>query len=312
LIKASVRSAVRQSLAAGVTTVGDITRSPEQVRPLLRESPLRAVSFGEVIAVGKLRAQLRTALADASDACATSPTLRIGVSPHAPYTVEPDGLRACADQARGAGLPLAIHLAETIDEAMFTTEHRGDLRSYLERLGVWDEHVPCPHARPIDLAAATGLLTDTTVLAHANYLSDAEIGVLAGAGSHVVYCPRTHAAFGHPPHRYRAMLAAGINVCVGTDSLASTPSLSILDELRWLHANRHDCDPATLLEMGTLRGARALAWDDDVGSLGIGKAADFAVVPLDPVGPADPVVNVLSSACEVVATYVAGDRIEYR
>ncbi len=309
-IKAAVRSGIRQSLAAGVTAVGDITRLPELVRPLLREAPLRAVSFGEVIAVGSMRSHLAAALTAATDAAAVSPSLRIGVSPHSPYTVEPDGLRKCAERAQALGLPLAVHLAETDEEAAFTTEHRGELKSYLARLQVWDDAVPCPQRRPVQLAADTGLLIHTTVIAHANYVTDTEILQLADAGAHVVFCPRTHAAFGHAPHRYRDMLDAGVNVCVGTDSLASSPSLSVLDELRWLHGTAGGPDPHTLLGMGTIRGARALGWDDAIGSLTTGKSADFAVVALDPHGPPDPVENILCGERAVTATYVRGELVE--
>jgi cytosine/adenosine deaminase-related metal-dependent hydrolase len=72
------------------------------------------------------------------------------------------------------------------------------------------------------------------LLAHVNYADDADLELLAGSSASVVYCPRTHAFFGHAPHRYREMLARGINVCLGTDSLASNDTLSILDEMRFL------------------------------------------------------------------------------
>lgn len=308
-VREAVRSAVRQSLAAGVTTVGDITRQPEFVRPLLAKNVLRTVSFGEVLGIGGLRTELPARLAAAMDSAAATNRLRIGVSPHAPYTVEPDGLRLCSCRAREAALPLCIHVAETPDEVAFTTARVGPLREYLERLGVWDDAVPCPGLRPVELLSACGLLGPQTLLAHANYVSDDDIRRIAEAGASVAYCPRTHAAFGHPPHRFREMLAAGIPVCVGTDSLASNPSLSVLDELRHLHRVHPDVPASTLLAMGTCHGAQALGWNARVGSLEPGKDADFAVIPLAAEGPAHPVANVLASTLPPCATYVLGERV---
>ncbi|MBN1511813.1 MAG: amidohydrolase family protein [Phycisphaerae bacterium] len=309
LVGEAVRSAVRQSLAAGVTTVGDITRRPESVRPLLAKSALRVVSFGEVLGIGRLRAEFLAKLTAAIDSTAATDGLRIGLSPHAPYTVEPDGLRLCARRAREAALPLCIHVAETPDEEAFTTARVGPLREYLERLGVWDDAVPCPGLRPVELLSACGLLGPRTLLAHANYVSDDDIRRIAEAGASVAYCPRTHAAFGHPPHRFRDMLAAGIPVCIGTDSLASNPSLSVLDELRHLHRVHPDVPASTLLAMGTCHGAQALDWNTRVGSLEPGEDADFVLVTRAADGPADPVANVLASTTSPRATHVFGEPV---
>ncbi len=308
-VREAVRSAVRQSLAAGVTTAGDITRQPEFVRPMLAEGAIRVVSFGEVLGIGTLRKNLPAKLAAAVDSSAVTDRLRIGISPHAPYTVEPDGLRLCARRARESALPLCIHVAETQDEEAFTTAGVGPARDYLERLGVWDGASACPGLRPVELLSACGLLGPRTLLAHANYVSDDDIRRIADAGAGVAFCPRTHAAFGHPPHRFRDMLATGIPVCVGTDSLASNPSLSVLDELRHLHRAHRDVPGSTLLAMGTCHGARALGWNAQVGSLEPGKDADFAIIPIAADGSGDPVTNVLASTLPPRATYVLGERV---
>ncbi|UCG15385.1 MAG: amidohydrolase family protein [Phycisphaerales bacterium] len=327
-IEASVRAGLRESAASGVTVLADVTRRPEVVRRLLADGPLRALSFGEVIAVGRIRGELTSRLDAAAGVGApghvggsrpadSSCLLRIGISPHSPYTVEPDGLRACAARAGETALPLCVHLAETAEEEMFTVggtaiegaaPERGPLQKYLKRLDVWDDAVPCPRRRPVELAAECGLLRNDTVLAHANFVSDADIQIIAESGAHVAYCPRTHRAFGHPPHRFREMLGARINVCVGTDSLASNPSLSVLDELRFLRREFPHVPPQTLLRMGTLNGARALGWDERIGSLRPGKDADIVAVPYDTSGPTDPLVNVLTSTLAPAAAYVRGIR----
>jgi len=277
----AVRAGIAQSLAAGVTTIGDITRRPPWSRKALAASPIRAVSFGEVIAMGRLRAQLNERLEAAASIEHQSDRVRIGISPHAPYTIEPDGLRACGDRARLMNAPLCIHLAETAEEATFTRSRGDRFKEFLQEMGIWDEGVPQADCSPVELCRATSVLGPRTVIAHGNYLSDGDMMIIAECGSSLAYCPRTHHAFAHPPHRFGEMLRAGINVCIGTDSLASNPSLSILDELRFLRRRHPDVVAHELLAMGTIRGAVALGYDDEVGSLTVGKAADLVVIPIE-------------------------------
>ena len=124
-----------------------------------------------------------------------------------------------------------------------------------------------------------------TLFAHGNYLPTTAVVPQNAA---VVYCPRTHAAFGHPPHPFREFLARGVRVAVGTDSLASNPDLDVLAEIRFLHRLYPDVPGAVLLRMATLSGAEALAWADETGSLTPAKSADLVVVPLTPGDDADP------------------------
>ncbi|MCH7925000.1 MAG: amidohydrolase family protein [Planctomycetes bacterium] len=307
-IQSAVEEGIEQSLAAGVTTVGDITHVPAWTRESLAQSAIRAVSYGEVIAIGTRRNLLDQRLSAAADRSWETARLRIGISPHAPYTVEPDGLRACAERAAEQKAPLCMHLAETADEERFTGERTGTLADYLRDLGVWDDAIPLAGCGPTELADRTGVLGATTVVAHANYVSDGDITLLAKSGASVAYCPRTHDAFGHPRHRFRDMLQAGVNVCVGTDSLASNPSLSVLDELRFLRRARPDVAAEELLAMGTLHGARGLGFADEIGSITIGKLADLAVIPLGS-GVEEPRWDrMLDNNTAPIAVYISGIR----
>lgn len=277
---AAVGAGAAQSLAAGVTTVGDITRCPAWTRAELTHAPLRVVSFGEIIALGPVRHVLAERIAAATAMDMAGERLHVGLSPHAPYTVEPDGLRACAAAARTNRMALCIHLAETREEELFTDSAAGPLAAFLKGMGLWDDVVPAARCSPVALAEACGLVTPRTILAHANYVCDDDIATVARRGAHVAYCPRTHAAFGHAPHRFRDMLAAGVNVCLGTDSLASNPSLSLMDEMRFLRHNFPELPAHTLLEMGTVRGASALGLAAVAGSLRAGMPADVSVWPV--------------------------------
>lgn len=274
----AMAAGLAQSVASGVTMVGDITRRPDWTRPVLAASGVAGVSFGEVISLGLDDAQLRRRIDAASAGEHTSGRLRAGISPHAPYTVEPDAMRACAARAAAAEMPLCMHLGETADEELFTRSGGGPFRDYLRRFGVSEAEFPAAGVDPVELAKATGVLGPQTILAHVNYVSDRDIGIIAASGSSVAYCPRTHAAFGHPPHRFRDMLAAGVNVCLGTDSLASNPSLSILEETRFLRRRHADVDANTLLAMATAHGAKALGLADQAGALSVGRSADIAVL----------------------------------
>ena len=306
-VEQAMRIGIEQSMSAGVTTVGDITRFPHWTRKILSASPIRAVSFGEVTATGTQRDRLGERLERAASPEHRTPRMHIGISPHAPYSIEPSGLQACAARAREIGAALCIHLAETADEREFTCHREGPFVEYLRELGVWDGAVPLAGCPPVELASRTGLLGRRTIVAHANDVTDHDIERLAFTGTSVVYCPRTHNAFGHPPHRFREMIAAGINVCVGTDSLASNPTLSILDELRFLRREHPDVKPEEILAMGTRRGALALGFQHEVGTLIVGAAADIAVIPLDDVSPAAGWSSIFESFEPPVAVFSSGE-----
>jgi cytosine/adenosine deaminase-related metal-dependent hydrolase len=275
-VTAAVGAGVRQSLAAGVTTVGDITRFPDWTRPVLGSLELQAVSFGEVIAVGNRRDTLGDRLNAALSGVGTN-RLAIGLSPHSPYTVEPDALRRCAAEANRRLLPICVHAAESREEVEFLRTGRGPMRDFLESIGVWDDRVPVPGCSPIELLDRVGLLTPRTIIAHANYVDDHDIALIARSGASVIYCPRTHAAFGHPPHRFMDMLAARINVCLGTDSLASNPTLSMLEEIECVSRSYRLQDAHDLLQMATISGVKALHLPR-TGDLAVGNLADMAVV----------------------------------
>ncbi|MFI5357719.1 MAG: amidohydrolase family protein, partial [Opitutales bacterium] len=268
---------IAQCLRFGVTCVGDITAQPAATRPVLARSPLRGVSFGEVRAMGANRALLEKRIKQATRG-AKSKGPRIGLSPHAPYSVEIPGYERCLAVARESGIPMATHLAENPAEAEFLEHQTGPFRKLWNALPWWDERIPRFAGGPIRLAKSLGLLDFPAVLAHVNCCDDDELDLLARGRASVVYCPRTSAWFGHPPHRFREMLARGVNLALGTDSCASSPDLNLLEEARLVHRLAPDVPPETLLRMITLNGARALQWDGKLGSLDPGKYADVAVL----------------------------------
>ncbi len=304
----AVERGVLQCLQFGVTTAGDISRLCDLTRPLLRQMPLRVVSYGEVTAMGKRRGLLEERIAAAIDERHAGERVRIGLTPHAPYSVEVSAYARCLEVAKAANLPLATHLAETPEEREFLAHHAGPLRAMWAQHLSWDDAVPKFAGGPIRMAHAIGLLDYPTLLAHVNDCGDDELGLLAAGRASVVYCPRTHHYFGRSPHRWREMLAAGINVAVGTDSCASSLDLNIVDDLRVLHETAPGLDVQTVWSMATSRAARALQMEGAVGKIAAGGAADFVTFAV--VG-ADPLREVLENDTRCPAgVWIAGTRID--
>ena len=299
----SIPLGVAQCLRLGVTCVGDISRHCAVSRPLLRTRPLRVVSYGEVQAMAQRRTLLEERIAAAIDDTFASDSLRIGLSPHAPYSIELDGYRRCLAIARDRGLPLATHLAETREEAAFLAGQSGPFRNLWDQIGAWDDQVPGFSGGPIRMAHEVGLLDYPTLLAHVNYCDDDEMALLSHGKASVVYCPRTHAFFGHPPHRWRAMLEAGINVAVGTDSCASSPDLNLIEELRVLRRIAPDFPASRLWEMATIRAARAIQTDSEVGTLEPEKCADMVLFAAP---TSDPLTRILDENLAPAETWIGG------
>jgi cytosine/adenosine deaminase-related metal-dependent hydrolase len=286
IAEAAVHGA-RQSLRFGVTTVGDITAHPQITRPALRTGPIRVVSFGEALGLALARPRFEASLARAIDDGEASDTLSIGLSPHAPYTVDRPGYLECLRIARDRRLPLATHLAETREEAEFLQHQRGGFRDIWQRLGSWADPVDTFAGSSIEFAKAIGLLDQPdTLLAHVNYCTDKELSILSAGRATVAFCPRTHDYFGHESHRWRDMLGRGINVAVGTDSCASSPSLNLVDDLRLLRRHHADVDSSILWSLVTVNAARGLGLSGQIGSLEARKAADVVAFPvLDDIDP---------------------------
>jgi aminodeoxyfutalosine deaminase len=277
-ITADICEGISESLRSGTTLIGDISGDGSSWNELT-EAPLRAVVFGEMLGLTKDRAERSWQAAQQwLGACQPTPTCRPGLSPHAPYSARVSLIKAAAS----AGVPLAIHLAESAAERELLEEHAGPLVSFLQELGVWDPlGLPKSPEHVIRLVATTA----PSLFVHGNYL--AATAPIPPSGT-VVMCPRTHHAFGHPTHPVRELLARGVRVALGTDGLSSNPDLSILNEMRFLHADRPDLPGEAILKMATLWGAEALGWEKECGSLEAGKSADFVVVPLANEIPGDP------------------------
>jgi cytosine/adenosine deaminase-related metal-dependent hydrolase len=269
-VQADVRNGIAESMSFGTTLLGDIAAEGATWNELTR-SKLRAVVFREMIGLSNERSlQAWKEMMYWKHDLLPSDTCRVGLSPHAPYSASAGAIRAVAWN----GYVMAVHLAETEAEIELIERRTGPFVRLLQELGAW---VPEGLAPSFDWIFRRTSRAATVLYIHGNYLPPNSPIPRNGT---IVYCPRTHAAFGHPRHPFREFLARGVRVAVGTDSLASNPDLDILAEIRFLHRLYPDMPGAMLLRMATLSGAEALGWADETGSLTPGKSADLVVVPL--------------------------------
>ncbi len=264
---------------AGVAAVGEVTNALTSAPHLAREG-ISGTLFHEIYGFTEARAgeALRLAAEARARLGPPGPGLRVAPSPHAVYSTHP----ATVEALLRAG-PASIHLSEVEDERRFTAEAAGPFAELVLRLGL-----PPGALRPFarsPVAAVAGALGPGTLVVHAVDLDDEDRALLSRSGATVVLCPRSNRhVSGRLPDLPR-LLAAGIPLAVGTDSLASSPSLAPLDELRTLRAAFPGVEPGALL---------ALAWNGAavgapaVGRLSPGAAPGVLLAPLDGPVPEDP------------------------
>ncbi len=311
--RSTVTANLRAAMASGTTLLADITTAGQSWEAVLT-APIRANVYAEVLGLSRIRGFQSSHEAwqwidQVDEAEALRAGCRIGLSPHAPYSTA----QWIYHRAAETGMPLATHLAELPEEIELLATGEGRLRTFLENLGAWPDDWEPLGPRPADYVRGGRLRQADWLIAHGTYLDSEDYWQLRpeAAPNHqrvvVVYCPRTHARFGHRPHPYREMLERGIMVALGTDSLASTASLSVLDEIRFLRRRDPEIDGSILLRMATLHGAWGLRLEGLTGSLKPGKSADLAVIPISPdLNVDDPHDLIFRSVALVRATMFAG------
>jgi cytosine/adenosine deaminase-related metal-dependent hydrolase len=300
-----------ESLRCGVTCVGDITRTGQSWR-ILKPHPIRKVCFVELISIAADPPRTLAELGQVLDDIDTDDRLIAGVSPHAPYTVTAEDLRATYELAGEAGYPWTMHCAETLEEIAFLSGTAETLPAPIQ--AGQRTHGLLPHS-----SGLRGFLEDTLdsarggLLAHANYATADDAVWMAQHNFSVAYCPRAHAYFGHAQHPYRQLMAAGSPVVLATDSRASNENLSLLEECQ--HVQQHDPDAPSadvLLEMVTIRPAESLGLSDRLGSLEVGKQADLAAFAFDPNEiDESPLDRLIRTAPAASAVWIAGRQVSW-
>jgi aminodeoxyfutalosine deaminase len=288
---AAARRGVELSLAAGVSCLADVVTDWE-AREVLLDAGVPGIAYLELIGTdlddweGGVATELERAITSAP----VTDWSRVGISPHAPYSVDERVIENLVAMARRLGVRLHVHLAEIDSEEEL----------YRSGTGVWAERVRQVARRRLTLAdrggvgmgtaefaSSLGLLTQQCHIAHGIYLDRAGRAMLAASGTVAALCPRSNLSLGQSPPPIADYLLERVPFAVGTDSLGSTRTLDPLDDVALLRTlaveagyDQPDLD-RRLLEAATLGGARAIGLDHLVGSLEVGKRADLAVFDVD-------------------------------
>ncbi|MEM9644164.1 MAG: amidohydrolase family protein [Planctomycetota bacterium] len=313
----AITQGLKESLRMGTRLMGEIATSPvEGKRSRLRESyepsesrpsesrpsesrpsesrkeeaKLDVIPFMEVIGLSQARFSERLSAAEQQ----LDQHKEAGVSPHAPYSLGWDSICDVISLAKRRELGVAMHVAETPEERQLLARGDGCLADALRAMGVWQDGVfpwtefgPA-REKPSHVDVFEPLIrelgrTKRALIVHGNDLTEREIAVIAEYPQlTVVYCPRTHAYFGHPPHPIADLLAAGVRVALGTDSRASNPDLGLWGEVQHLLRHRQDVSPDVVLGAATMNGADALG-RNELGRFQVDRGGDpgFLWVPTE-------------------------------
>lgn len=274
----ATQAAADQAAASGTVLVGDVTNTGH-AKDAVSKAGLSAVYFFEA---------LGSAMAEPPEPYARWVDGRweqSAIAAHSPYSVP--AWRMAALKKRSGDAPFAIHIAESTAEMEYVAgagEQGERLAAFLEARGVQRDELGLSAARPLAHVMATGAVDENTLLVHGVQLEPDEAAQVATSGASLCVCPRSNLGLTGSIAPVEALLAAGVNLALGTDSLASNVDLNLFNEMSVLAATLPGLDPEAIFHMATMGGARALGLADHFGCLAAGYLGTPAFVPLDNVG----------------------------
>lgn len=295
-------------LRTGTTTVADIEAVPELLPDVWSATPLRVKSLLELTGV-KSRCSAAEIVSEAAHRIDSLAYARntAGLSPHALYSTSPELLKRSAEMAREKDWLLSTHVAESEDEFEMFANRRGPLFDWLK---TQRDNSDCGGISPVEQLARQGMLSDNFLAVHANYISKSDAVLLGKHHCSVVHCPSSHEYFGHKKFPHKMLSHAGVNICLGTDSLASVRSarggtgvppvranenatankthgrdaratleLNLFSEMQSFAKANPDVPAEKILQMATINGARALRMQKQIGELTPNGFADLIALP---------------------------------
>ena len=311
------RLAMAEMLAGGVTTFADMYWFPAEVAAAVEAVGMRAVLGMVVIGFPSAYASTPAEYLDKGEAAAVAfghvDTLHWAYAPHAPYTVADETWADVARRAEATGRPIHTHVHET--------------RAEVDASVAGDRTSPSCHqsdtaSRPLANLARLGIVNRRLAAAHMVHASDEDLAAMAAAGASIIHCPSSNLKLAAGLAPVAKMIAAGVNVALGTDSAASNNGLNVLGEARLgsllakgVSGDATAVPAAAALAMATINGARAFGLDALTGSLVVGKKADVTCIQLANVVGCEPVFHPLSAvvyaACrkDVSDVWVNGRRL---
>ncbi len=321
-VKIAALAGALEGARAGVTCFGDIGRFGAAGFEALKANGLRGVLFQETefSPTGETAVEDFDKLKEKFSALKETETelVKVGISPHAPYTVSRKLFEKITDYALAENIKITVHVAESKQEKDLMEKGEGFFADLYKKLNLeWD----APRASSVEYLFQIGLLEAKPLLAHCVRVSDTDITRIAESDSSIAHCPKSNAKFGHGIAPLEKFLDARISVGIGSDSVASNNACDILEESRFAvlfarsseSKNRHTT-AKEIIETATLGGAKALRLDSQIGTLQPGKQADLAVISLADIAqqPIHDVYSALlfaSNARDIRMTMVAGEEI---
>ena len=276
---APIHEAIAELRATGTVAVGDISNSLAAVGPM-RDAGVDGVVFHELLGF-KERDGASLDSTRGLRAAAANAGARVSLAPHAPYSTSLELFGAIRTAVNDSGCPImSVHLGESAEEVEFLEKGTGAWRGMLELIGAWRDDWIIPACDPVTYLDRHGLIDERTLVIHGVQFGDAALSRLATIGATLVTCPRSNqwVGVGYPP--IERFYRSGVNVAVGTDSLASVEDLNLFSELKTMRWLAPKVPAGKILESATLIGARALGLGDELGSLTPGKRAEMIAVHL--------------------------------
>jgi cytosine/adenosine deaminase-related metal-dependent hydrolase len=313
-----------EAARAGVTCVGDASDAASTSMRALATVGLRGTVYQESFGPDPADARenfekLREKIAGLREY--ETELVRVGVSPHAPYSVSAPQLELITEFALAEKLSLMMHAAESEAETLFMREGRGPFAESLARRGIkWH----APGISTIQYLARHGVLRAKPLLAHCIRVDDADIETIKEAGASIAHCPKSNAKLGHGRAPFATFVKREVKVGFGSDSVASNNTCDLLEEARFAiltaRASEHAGSSVQMLgteialQTSTLGGSLALGFESQTGALFKDAQADITVVSLDgahqtPVFNPATALIFASSSRDVLMTIVAGREV---
>ena len=278
------RQGAEMLLRTGTTTVADIESLPELIPQAWDATPLRVISFRELLNVKSRQPAAEIVERAVNDWLGLANSRgRVGLSPHAPYSTSRELLERAARAAQRRKWRLTTHVAESEEEFEMFMYRQGAMFDWLKPQRDMSD---CGHGSPVQHLERCGYLDDNLLAVHANYLWRHDAGILGRNLVSVAHCPRSHDYFQHLRFAREELERAGVNVCLGTDSLATTRKpregeleLNLFAEMQALSAGTPELSPERILRMATVNGAQALGRKGELGELAPNALADLIAIP---------------------------------
>jgi len=297
-LRRAARDGADHMMKAGTLVAGEISTLGITAE-VFRDAGLDGVWFYEVLGQ-HLPESMNLPPADGGRA--------VSFAAHAPHTTAPEVLCRLKQMCDERGLPFSIHLAESPEEVEFIQTGKGRWADFLKERGIDFSQWPLPSKSPVGYLAGLGLLGPSLLAVHLVHVDAPDIALLAQNRVHGCLCPRSNMALhGRMPDVAR-MAAAGLRLCLGTDSLACVDSLSMLDEMAFVAYKCPALRPADLLNMATINGTAALGVADRFGSLEPGKKGALVYLPVTAENPKALLERIVSGDSGPVSTWWPEER----